>query len=276
MTNGALTQRERERDLRIIRAVRAYKEIIKRTDAKLEYRNPLSNALVFVRRLVQPVVVDCGFFFTLRDEKNLAQEVKKAFGNTADGYFEFRCSAGPAGADFVSVHAVEHPKRWEWRADDREVCEQIYGNLRAVDVLMDDCERIANTEIELMKNEYPDHMKDIRIISETERQERVNKIKSVTEDFWLSIYTQLSAEDEAREKRRELDEQAGRDRRHLKESWCNYSTQVKEGRERNGRVELVALERAKTVAPDQVPIIKSDIEDWDRDTANHRGEEVIP
>ncbi|MDA8239566.1 MAG: hypothetical protein M0Z67_04240 [Nitrospiraceae bacterium] len=289
--NSTTTKRQGlngRQSIRLLRAIRAYKTINPRIDARLLDAGPLSPTLLFLRRWVQPCVLDLSAFISLdgtakeeRIKRDLDEQAAEVFCGIAEGYlqWQYHKTAVEEGLAFCSVFATEHPSTWVWVEADRTLCHTIYGNLRSLDILADDVLRGANTELTLMREQFGEAVQDIRLRTPDELAAVVNRIKSLTPGYWYEgehrpgRYPQMSAEEEARRLIYRQQREAERGRARLAEVWSDYSSQVRQGkRDRNVRIERACSDRAQEVAPDYAGRIKAEIERMDR--VNADGEEV--
>jgi hypothetical protein len=273
-----LTEREKKQGDRIIDAWRAVKTINGRADKRLSQAGPLSETLIFTRRWIQPVVMDLSFCITLTEnqkteqtERELKEEVKRVFGRSADDQLDFRCYTITGDAISISMpYAVEHPHIWTWKEKERSICGQI-ASLRSLDVLLDDVVRAVRTELEFLRHDRPEACRDVRLMSDDERRERVEKIKSLTAEYWYEgdhkpgRYPQMSIQREAW-RRRDAQETGAEDKHDkIVGAWGKYTRQVRQGLARRAEVEGDAIAWAERVAPDFMETITKDIERWDRE-----------
>lgn len=276
-----------EQKKRIEIAWDAVLQINQRADERLAKNEAMGEMLVFVRKWVQPVVMDLSVGGIIMLEGSHREEatkqaldmlVRRWFTEQARHTLDFRLHRViDDGLEFVTVYAVEHPSAWTWREKDRQVCAQIYGSLRTLDVVVDLVEQTCRTELELLRHDRPEAVREVRIFTADERKERIAKIKDHIAEFWFEgphrpgRYPQLSLEDETARAvyHQELEVL---DRRHRAEerrdglvrAWENYAGQIRGGRQRDGRIEAEFVRVAGLEAPDMVETIERQITEWDK------------
>lgn len=288
------TQR-RDQARRIVQGWKAVKTINERADKRLAGNEAMGAMLVFIRRWVQPVVLDLsvGGIIVLegsrRDEATkeaLDAEVRRFLSERGLNRLDVRYHRViDDNAETMTVYAIEHPHGWTWTEADRQICAQIYGSLRTLDVMVDDIERVCRAELELLRHDDPEACKEVRIFSTDERKERMERIKGFTPEYWYDgphhagRYPQMSVEEEEARNayRRELAVLDQRDRAEERHSrfagaWENYCLQVRRGRQRDAVVEAEFVRVAGLDAPDMIETIISDIEAWDRETNTGGGD----
>jgi hypothetical protein len=283
-----LTEREKAQGNRIIDAWRAVKTINQHTDKRLAGAGPLSETLIFCRKWIQPVAMDLygnaiiNLESGYKDEQIkqvLDAEVRRVLGKSAENQLDFRFHRITGdGMEIIMAYAVEHPHGWTWRERDRQICGQIYASLRSLDVLIDDIERACRTGLEFLRHDYPEACRDVRLMTDDERKERVEWIKSLTPEYWSEgehrpgRYPQLSVEREAWRRRYRIETKAEDDHCRLVTSWENYTEKVRREGRRRTEVEADAIRWAERVAPDFVETIRTQIDKLDR--VNNAKEEV--
>lgn len=246
-------------------ARRTLDELNARVDARLALIEPAGMRLMltFVRRFVMPLCIDCRDIVTellLIDDG--AWVTDKLTFNTCKTVVQ------ETGITIETTTAVPSPAGWQWGTKkEQEILPQIYANLRTIDILIDDIARACNTELQAVWNnpDTANTIKDIRLFSADERRQKVDFIKSVSADYWHTVYSQISRE---LEDKREISHAINKfqdARERLANCWYHYCQRVSSGQiVRRMDVETEALQRAGEVGPrDILGRIQGDIETMD-------------
>lgn len=205
-----------------------------------------SDSKIFLRRLVQPIVI-CQYFHS------------SWIASRADRLALQRTNIEDSKGEKRSV-IVEAPARWFWHEETRAIAKTLLSKTNSLEVLFADTLRAVHTEFELQKKLNPLSVKSLRVLDPPEIATRLNYIKSVESNYWLSVYPQTLHNRDVQKQAEDLIRISANERLNFITVWQKYHQAVlNKKRIRAIEFEKMAEVRGSEVAPDFLNQMRQDI-----------------